>query len=247
MDVSAQSGEGKLISAILVAGGSGTRFGGQANSETVPKQFQPLNGYRLYMWSLSRLYRSNIFGHIVVTSPARYVDEIQSEIDRLLPGKITVIAGGGSRQESVSLALEKLFVLGKPEFVLVHDAARPFVSDITIKDAIDTVTTLGACTVATAVSDTIKLVEHQKICQTINRENLYAVQTPQAAPFDLLIDCHRQASKSGLGVTDDAAILEHFGHKVVIFKGSTNNIKVTVLDDLRACELLAPLFLSESP
>ncbi len=243
----AQGQSNRSVSAVLVAGGAGTRFGGQANSQTVPKQFLPLNGYRLYIWSLSRLYHSGAFKDIVVTSPARYVDEIQTEITRLLPGSITVIAGGGSRQESVSLALEKLAELGKPDFVVVHDAARPFVSDKTINDAITTVTTLGACTVATPVSDTIKLVEHEKICQTINRENLYAVQTPQAAPFDLLIDCHRLARQSGLGVTDDAAILEHFGHEVVIFEGSTNNIKVTVLDDLRACELLAPLFLSQCP
>ncbi len=237
----------KSVSAILVAGGSGTRFGGQANSQTVPKQFLPLNGYRLYIWSLSKLYRSGAFKDIVVTSPARYVDEIQAEVNRLLPGSIAVIAGGGSRQESVSLALEKLAELGKPDFVVVHDAARPFVSEKTINDAVTTVTTLGACTVATAVSDTIKLVEHEKICQTINRENLYAVQTPQAAPFDLLIECHRLARLSGLGVTDDAAILEHFGHEVRIFGGSTNNIKVTLLDDLRACELLAPMFLKECP
>jgi len=233
--------------AILVAGGSGTRFGGQPHSENVPKQFLTLNGYRLYIWSLSKLYRSNIFRRIVVTCPARYVAEIKAEVARLLPGSIFVISGGGSRQESVKLALDELDQLGKPDFVVVHDAARPFLSNKTINDAVATVTTLGACTVATPIGDTLKMVDGQKICQTINRENLFAVQTPQAAPFELLHDCHRQAAKLGHGVTDDAAILEHFGHEVLIFLGSNNNLKVTVLDDLRACELLAPLFLDESP
>jgi 2-C-methyl-D-erythritol 4-phosphate cytidylyltransferase len=259
-------------SAVLVAGGSGSRFASQshqtntataseiksdakadirANSPSEPKQFQPLNGYRLYIWSLSRLYKNDRIENIVVTVPAYFVDEIRRELEVIYPdqfaSRISVIAGGSTRQESVYKGLSKLSDLGKPDFVLVHDAARPFISAKTIDNALETVTARGACTIATPVSDTLKRVEQDKICQTINREHLFAVQTPQAAPFDLLWQCHQEAAALGIGVTDDAAILEHFGHEVVIFAGSNNNIKVTVVDDMRACELLASLYLPDTP
>ena len=255
-------------SAVLVAGGSGSRFASQFNKapsgaeadvqldikavkQVEPKQFQPLNGYRLYIWSLSGLYKNSSVANIVVTVPAYFIDEIRRELEVIFPdqaaSRISVIAGGSTRQESVYKGLGKLSELGKPDFVLVHDAARPFISAKTIDDAINTVTARGACTIATPVSDTLKRVEQDKICQTINREHLYAVQTPQAAPFDLLWQCHQEAAALGIGVTDDAAILEHFGHEVVIFAGSNNNIKVTVVDDMRACELLASLYLPDTP
>ncbi len=242
------------FSAVLVAGGSGSRFASQVGSAgySEPKQFQALNGYRLYIWSLSRLYKNGHIGSIVVTVPAYFVDEIRCELEVIFPAsaqasKISVIAGGSTRQESVYKGLSKLSELGKPDFVLVHDAARPFISAKSIEDAITTVTARGACTIATPVSDTLKRVEQDKICQTINREHLFAVQTPQAAPFELLWQCHQEAARLGIGVTDDAAILEHFGHPVVIFAGSNNNIKVTVIDDMRACELLASLYLPDTP
>ncbi len=247
-------------SAVLVAGGAGSRFARQAKqaelevrADTIgePKQFQPLNGYRLYTWSLSRLYKNGNLTNIVVTVPAYFINEISRELEDLFPAqvasRISVIAGGSTRQESVYKGLEKLSELGKPDFVLVHDAARPFISDKTINDAIETVTARGACTIATPVSDTLKRVEQDKICQTINREHLFAVQTPQAAPFGLLLQCHQEAAARGIGVTDDAAILEHFGHEVVIFAGSNNNIKVTIFDDMRTCELLASLYLPDTP
>ncbi len=247
--------------AVLVAGGSGSRFANRAatslsnakivDSPVEPKQFQPLNGYRLYIWSLSKLYRNCKFGNIIVTVPPSFVEEISRELALIFAdqsiSKISVIAGGSSRQDSVYKGLSKLSELGKPDYVLVHDAVRPFVSSKTIDDAIAVVTTRGACTVATAVSDTLKRVEIDKICQTINRENLFAVQTPQAAPFDLLWQCHQEAAKLNIGVTDDAAILEYFGHDVFIFSGSNANIKVTVVEDMSTCELLAPLYLADTP
>lgn len=187
--------------------------------------------------------------NIVVACPAHYVEEIRREVTEIFGSSknIAVIAGGTTRQESVFLGLHKLSELGKPDYVLVHDAARPFVSDKIVTDAISTVTTRGACTVATPVSDTLKKVTEDKISSTVDRDHLYAVQTPQAAPFDLLYSCHQKAREENIGVTDDAAILEQYGYDVVIFEGSNNNVKVTVLDDFRACELLAPLFLPDAP
>lgn len=176
------------------------------------------------------------------------MEEIGREIRDIFPlPKISLVTGGATRQESVYRALLKVKDHGAPEHVIIHDAARPFVSAQIIDLAIDTVTTRGACTVATPVVDTLKVVDGPKIVSTVDRSRLYAVQTPQAAPFDLLLSCHEQARSQKLSVTDDAGILEAFGHEVSIFAGSPSNIKITVQEDLKACELLSPLFLTDKP
>jgi 2-C-methyl-D-erythritol 4-phosphate cytidylyltransferase len=236
------------VKAILVAGGSGSRFSSGIDGEPTPKQFRPINGYRLYIWSLSRLYSNTDIAHTVVTCPEAYIDEITRELKEIFPlPKISVVTGGATRQESVYLALRKMLELGAPRYVLIHDAARPFVSAEIVDAAINTVRSGAACTVATPVVDTLKVVDEKKIVSTVDRSRLYAVQTPQAAPFDLLLSCHEKARENGLGVTDDAGILEAFGHEVRIFLGSPGNLKVTVQEDFKTCELLSPLYLPERP
>lgn len=224
-----------------MAGGSGSRF-----SADRPKQFMPINGYRLYIWSLSKLYRNDRVEHIVITCPREFIDEMRAELTEIFPlPKISLVTGGATRQESVYNALNAL-KNDPPHYVIVHDAARPFVSDETIERAVDCVKS-GPCTVGTPVVDTLKEVDGERIVATVDRSRLWAVQTPQAAPFELLLACHERARAENLGVTDDAGILEAFGHQVNVFAGSTGNIKITVQEDLKACELLSPLYLPEKP
>jgi 2-C-methyl-D-erythritol 4-phosphate cytidylyltransferase len=237
------SNESSTVAAVLVAGGSGARFG-----NATPKQFLTLKAYEMYIWPLSVLYRNDDIKHIVVTVPADYVVAGRKRVAQIFPpGKIDVVTGGATRQNSVFLALDHLKAKDIYKYVLVHDAARPFLTAKVLEDTITTVTTKGACTVGTPVSDTLKKVEDGLIIETVDRDHLYAVQTPQAAPFETLMACHEQAHKLGISVTDDAAILEHFGHKVLILPGQNNNIKITVAEDLRAGELLAQLFLPPTP
>ena len=180
--------------------------------------------------------------------PADFVVPGRKRISQLFPGnKIDVVTGGATRQNSVFLALDHLKAKDIYEYVLMHDAARPFLTTGIVDDTIQMVTTRGACTVGTPVSDTLKKVEDGLIMETVDRSQLYAVQTPQAAHFETLFNCHEQAHKLGISVTDDAAILEHFGHKVLILPGQNNNIKITVAEDLRAGELLATLYLPPTP
>jgi 2-C-methyl-D-erythritol 4-phosphate cytidylyltransferase len=233
----------RTVAAVLVAGGSGARFG-----QATPKQFQMLKAYEMYIWPLSILYKNDSIKDIVVTMPADFVVAGRKRISQLFSGgKVEVVTGGSTRQNSVFLALDHLKAKGNFDYVLVHDAARPFLSSQVVDQTIDTVTTRGACTVGTPVSDTLKRVEEGLIVETVERAGLYAVQTPQAAAFETLFTCHEQAHKAGISVTDDAAILEHFGHKVLILPGQNNNIKITVAEDLRAGELLAQLFLPPTP
>jgi 2-C-methyl-D-erythritol 4-phosphate cytidylyltransferase len=274
------------VAAVIVAGGSGSRFGAEANAE--PKQFRLLHKYPLYIWSISKAYQSGLFADIVVTMPDAFIDRATREIAGYITGDtaagayhasnppgcvysesnppgcvypesnppgcvyIDVIAGGATRQESVYRALHHIKQRGATDYVVIHDAARPFLSSKMLSDAVECVTTRGACTIGTPVSDTLKKAELTNdgpglIIETVDRHNLYAVQTPQAAPLDLLLACHEKAREQNIGVTDDAAILETFGHRVVIFPGQNHNIKITVAEDLRAGELLAPLFLPPTP
>jgi len=272
-DSSSNSKSSASVAAILVAGGSGARFGHET-----PKQFLMLKAYEMYIWSLSILYSSDSISDIVVTMPAGFEEAGRKRIAEVFgngtdsgqgncsrQSRVHVVTGGATRQQSVLNALNHLKAIssesgqfggtgesGKADmplykYVLVHDAARPFISAKIVEDTVQLVTTRGACTVGTPVSDTLKKVVDGLIIETVDRSQLYAVQTPQAAPFDLLLACHEKAAELGIGVTDDAAILEHFGHKVLILPGQNNNIKITVAEDLRAGELLAPLFLPARP
>lgn len=241
---------------IIVAGGSGQRFGGDK-----PKQFQDLNGYPVYIWSIYNAISSGYFSDLVVVAPATYIDEVQGDLDKYFaagsdknkgPGaktKIGVIAGGDSRQASVFNGLQYLDGLGKdrPVNVVIHDAARPLAGAQYFQKCAETIEQFGACTIGLPVSDTIKSVANTIITKTVDRSSLWSVQTPQGAPFDLLLRCHKDAAAGGISVTDDAAILEAFAHPVRVFEGFTHNIKVTVADDFKTCQLLAPLYLSKSP
>lgn len=228
------------IAAIVVAGGSGSRFGSE-----IPKQFMKLRGYPLYIWTLSKVYSALSAADIILTVPTSYIDAISEEC-QVFGERVRVIAGGASRQESVYLALCALKTIS-PDFVLVHDAARPFVSENHLREAVHIAKSRASCTIALPVTDTIKEVNEGKIVHTVDRSVLWSVQTPQAAPFNLLLDCHVKARKENVQVTDDAAILEHYGQEVLVFEGSTGNIKVTRQEDFTTCQLLAPLYLSEKP
>lgn len=237
------------FAAVVTAGGSGLRFGAEE-----PKQFLDLFGYPMYIWSILNCLYLDIFETIILTLPEQYIDRVQADLARLatesnLPNaaaKVRPIAGGSSRQMSVHLALEFLSQ-SNPQYVVVHDAARPFAGLASFRLCLKTLVEKGACSIGTPVSDTIKRVDGEKIVETLDRSALWSVQTPQGSPFPLLLDCHRRAFKDGISVTDDAAILESYGNTVFIFKGSNQNIKVTLADDFKTCQLLAPLYLSKSP
>lgn len=237
---------------IIVAGGSGQRFGGDK-----PKQFQDLLGYPIYIWSIYNALSSGYFSSLVVVAPTIYIESVEADLAEyfgpdksalVTQAELSVIAGGDSRQASVFNGLQHLDGLAKrPQYVVIHDAARPLAGPQYFQKCAETIKENGACTIGLPVSDTIKSVANTIITKTVDRSSLWSVQTPQGAPFDLLLQCHRDAAAGGISVTDDAAILEAFAHPVRVFEGFTHNIKVTVADDFKTCQLLAPLYLSKSP
>lgn len=230
------------VAAILVAAGAGQRFAGAGDSQ--PKQFMDFRGQPLFMWPLEILVDHPRIGSIVVVTVPDKVLVVEKMINEAaLSKKIKVIGGGATRQESVWCGLRAIAKENDigDSLVLVHDAARPFLTSEIIDATIAGAEECGACTAAIPVSDTIKTVRSGVIESTLDRTHLISVQTPQAGRLDWLLEAHERARKKGLATTDDAALLEANGHKVMVVPGSSCNLKVTNSDDLILAEALAQI------
>jgi len=229
------------VGAILVAAGSGLRFA--QTGESQPKQFIDLQGRPLFLWPLEILSKHARVSRIVVVTLAERVSLVQQIVrDHGMAEKVDVTAGGATRQESVWHGLRALSSIMPPEsIVLIHDAARPFLTSAIVDATIHGAETNGACTVAIPASDTIKRVSNGVIDATLDRNELVYVQTPQAGRLDWLCAAHRSARENGFSTTDDAALLEAAGHKVKVVPGSSNNLKITNKDDLMLAEALAQI------
>lgn len=239
------------FAAIIAAGGSGTRFSSANQEAEKPKQFLQLRGLPLYAWSLIKLAKHKCISQVVIAAPKNLLDTIQTESSELskkfnLTAKITAIAGGKTRQESVFKSMKYLESgANPPDYVLIHDAARPFLNEETIDVMIAGVIKYGACTVGGEVSDTIKRVSDGKIIETIPREELAAVQTPQGGEFKNLMQAHQEAALAGFASTDDAALFEWAGIDVYVVDGPQYNLKVTKPLDLVLAESLADYLLKD--
>jgi len=195
--------------AVVVAAGSGTRFGGQ-------KQFLLLNGSTVAAQSVA-LARS-VADQVVLVVPAEYDGDGE--------GADLVVTGGDSRSASVRAGLA---ALDPCDIVVIHDAARPQASTELFHAVVAAVAGgADAAIPGVAISDTVKRVEGTRVVDTLNRDELVAVQTPQAFRADVL----ERAHASGDGATDDAALVERQGGHVVIVPGSYENIKITQRTDV---------------
>jgi 2-C-methyl-D-erythritol 4-phosphate cytidylyltransferase len=205
---------------ILVAGGSGARFG-------KAKQFEHLAGKTVLQWSLEHL-EAAVDG-VVVVLPASKVDEWS--------GRHVAVAGGDTRSASVRAGLAHVPLDAK--VVLIHDAARPFATSALAKLAIGAIVDgVDAAIPGRPVSDTIKRVDVRgqalHVRETVDRSDLYAVQTPQAFRAEVL----RRAHAGEPNASDDAALVESMGGNVVIIPGESRNMKITVADDLAVAQVL---------
>lgn len=222
------------ITALIVAAGSGTRFGVGG----VPKQYVPLLGKPLLRWSIDAFVR-----HPAITNIAVVIHpDHQMLFETATAGMdIQAIHGGTTRQQSVRLGLEACAHKNKTDFVLIHDAARPCLSADMIS-AICGALINGAIAVMPAlpVTDTIRRLDDADRFSTEDRSGLFTVQTPQAFAFDLIHDLHQKMQDQAL--TDDIALVEKSGGKIDMIAGDSKNIKVTYADSLA----LAAQYLAES-
>lgn len=196
-----------------------------------PKQFRPLGGVSLLLHSLRTFATHPDISHLIlVTDP--------TEVARLpLPPQVRVVAGGATRQASVRAGLAALKD-DAPATVLIHDAARPFVTHAQISAVLAAVTPTGGAMLAVPVADTLKRAtpDTQLIAATEPRDGLWAAQTPQGFPYGLLCAAHDTASAQD--ATDDAALFEALHHPVRLVSGDRRNFKLTTPEDFIMAEAL---------
>jgi 2-C-methyl-D-erythritol 4-phosphate cytidylyltransferase/2-C-methyl-D-erythritol 2,4-cyclodiphosphate synthase len=203
------------IAAILVAAGSGSRFGGDT-----PKQFLTLAGKPVIRHAAEALRP-----YVMALQPVGDAGPIAAALAGL--DTLPTVPGGATRQASVAAGLEALAALA-PDVVLVHDAARPLLPPGTVAALLDALRTHDGAIPAVPVADTLKRVADGQIVATVARDGLYRAQTPQAFRYPLLRALH---AAGAAGMTDDAGLLEAAGHPVAIVPGSDDNIKLTYAED----------------
>lgn len=222
-----------IIAALIVAGGQGTRFGG-----ALPKQYERLFGRPLLAWTLDVFLSDPRITHVQVAirpeDRALYdaaVAHCAATRDKLLPP----VAGGASRQESVRAGLEALAAHNARQ-VLIHDAARPFIGQPVIDRVLAALAQDSGAIPGVPVVDSLRRADDGVISGVVERDGLYAVQTPQGFHFDAILNAHRAARSQD--ATDDAALMQAAGGRVRIVPGDMENFKVTEASDMARAERL---------
>ena len=215
---------------LLLAAGRGTRLGSDR-----PKALVDVAGRTLLDRSLEQVARWPGIDGVVLAAPAGRVEEFGALATRAATDVAAVVEGGATRQDSVRRSLEA--APGGFDTVVCHDVARPFASATLCGAALEALSDADGAVPAIAVSDTVKRVDGRVVVETVPREDLVAVQTPQAFRREALELAHREARATRS--TDDAALLERLGMRVVVVPGDPMNIKVTTADDVVAAEAIA--------
>lgn len=223
------------VGVIVVAAGSGSRTG---SAEL--KQFRWVAGKPMLLHSIQAFHRRADVAQVVAVLPRSVAGDpppwiFQCDVDRLL-----VSVGGRERGDSVWSGIEDLE--DEVEIVVVHDAARPLVTDATIDAVVRQARAGTGAIAALPVVDTLKEVDPEgRIVRTVDRARLWRAQTPQAFPRDMLERAHLEARRSGIAATDDAALCERLGFPVVVVRGSERALKVTEEGDFARADALSAL------
>jgi len=220
------------VAAVVVAAGRGTRAGSD-----IPKQFRRVGGQTLLSRSLALLVehpKIALVQPVIGTDDGDLYKSAVGEMRTLVP-----VPGGATRQASVRAGLEAL-AQHRPRLVVVHDAARPFATAALVSRAIEAVEESGAAVPGLAVTDTVKALGADGfVGETLDRNRLRLIQTPQAFAFEPLLDAHRRAAAAGHhDFTDDAALAEWAGIKVKVFVGDPGNVKITDAQDFSRIEAM---------
>ncbi len=224
--------------AIVPAAGSGTRMG-----SAIPKQFIRLAGKPILAHTLSALSNSPLISIIFLIVPeAQFQDagdlvsEWRRQAEEIRGGvpEISIIAGGAERTDSVYNGLRRL--PAQCDWVMIHDAVRPFASPHLIKATWEGAGATGACIAAIPATDTVKRASEGVVLETLSRDEIWLVQTPQVFQRQIVVDAYEKAVTAGWKGTDDASFVERMGIPVSIVRGERTNIKVTTPEDLEWAE-----------
>lgn len=220
--------KGGRVGAIIVAAGSGQRMG------SINKIFAPLGGKPLLAWSVDTCHGCSSVQQIVIALNDKDLGLGQKLKEERGWSKVVLCLGGVQRQDSVREGLGKL---RNCSWVIIHDGARPFLTPNLIENGLKIARETGAAVAAVPIKDTIKLADNEGLIrETLQRDNLWATQTPQIFSFAMITKAYENLTTE---VTDDAAAVEHLGHTVRLYMGAYNNIKVTTPEDLAVAGIMA--------
>jgi len=213
---------------VIVAAGESRRMGG------TDKMLARLGGRPLLAWAVRPFQQSHLVDQIVVVVSTGNHRQCQAVITGRQWSKVSrCCLGGRRRQDSVAAGLSHL---ERCDWVIIHDGARPLVTVELIERGLEAAGETGAAVAAVPVTDTVKIAgEDRTVLQTLPRQNLWAVQTPQVFRYGIITEAYRRA---GDDVTDDASLVEQAGYPVRLYPGAYDNIKVTTPADLALAEAL---------
>ena len=217
------------VSAIIVAAGESRRMNG------IDKVLAPLGGRPVISYVLNAFDGCKSIDQIIVVVNEKSLEACQQLITKEgLSKPIDVCVGGKRRQDSVAAGLKQL---KDCDWVVIHDGARPLVTEELIEQGLEAAQETGAAVAAVPVTDTIKVAGEDRIVrETPPRQDLWAVQTPQVFRFDIISKAYQKAKGE---VTDDASLVEQTGFQVKLYMGSYGNIKITTPQDLLIAEALS--------
>lgn len=224
--------------ALVLAAGSGVRMG-----NSIPKQFIEVNGKPLFIYSVEAFQNNKDVQAIIIATSEESIDRVCAWCKKYNLDKVKmVVKGGETRQQSVYNGLKAVegIIESPKDIFLIHDSARPLVSQRIIDDNISLCKQYGAIDTVIQANDTIIQSENKEtINKILNRDELYQTQTPQTFFFDIIKDAHEKAQKENIpNVTDDCRLVMHFGHDIHFVNGDKLNFKVTTASDLKMFEAL---------
>lgn len=217
--------------AIIVAAGNGERMKTNQN-----KQFVEIAGRPLVSYTLEAFEACSEVDEIIIVTKESDILLMKDIVDAFEITKAKkIITGGKTRQASVGLGL--LEVPSSALIVAIHDGARPFVSPTHIENVINAAKETGGAALAVKMKDTIKLSDNQSfIIKTLDRRLIWSIQTPQCFKLDVILKAYDYAKENKLEFTDDTALLEEIGEKVLLVEGDYDNIKITTPEDIFVAE-----------
>ena len=220
--------------AIIVAAGEGHRMG-----TSIAKQYLPIFSVPIIVHTLNFFENCAQIDEIILVVKKDEVEKNRQEIVQQYGFKKikSVVGGGHEQQNSVFNGLKALLPGG--QLVVVHDGVRPLLTETELDKVLEAGKLFGAATLATPVKETIKEVDREGlVVKTLNRDNLWSIQTPQVFHWDILWPAMQKAMVCGFSANDEAGIVEWDGNKVKIVQGNYDNIKITTPDDLERARLI---------
>lgn len=222
-----------MVTAIFPAAGKGKRMQAGKN-----KVFLELKGMPILARTLLQFSHCSAIDNLVVVVAEAEIDYVKGVLEHVAGLKPwQVVAGGSERQYSVWNGIQALQGASDEDIILVHDAARPLISEQVILDTIQAVREKGAAIAGVPAKNTIKVCDADKaVVNTPPRSTLWEIQTPQGFRRDILVAANEQAVKDGFLGTDDASLVERTGQKVYIVESDYRNIKITTPEDMQIAE-----------